>query len=251
MKDNLYLSVVIISFNESIPVLTKTVNAVINHLKKQKFNSEIIISEGSSNKEYKTKVHELTQEKSKDFNIRVYNVIDDIGKGDAVKQGMKEASGELKLFCDFDDAVSFEQIDSLIAKINGADIAIASRYVKGAKTIPKRSFLRTFVARGGNIFINFVLRLHLKDTRCGFKLFKKEVADNIFPKLLIRTFAFDDEVFVLAKKFGYKVVEVPVEWHDIEALTGVPSGVKLKDILMSFFEVAQMKWNLWTGKYNN
>ena len=84
----------------------------------------------------------------------------------------------------------------------------------------------------------------IEDTQCGFKGFTKKAAENIFPKIKIEKFAFDPEVLVIAKKFGYKTKEIPIYWkNDPE------SKVKFKSIFEMALDLIKIKWNLITGKY--
>ena len=168
-------------------------------------------------------------------------------KGDAVKRGMLLARGKYCIFVDADDATPFHQIEKLLkATKEGFDIAIGSRYIFGAKLIPPRGAFRTFVSRGGNIIINTFLRLPYKDTRCGFKLFTSKATKKIFSKILLRSIAFDDEVLVLASKFGLKVKEIPVEWHE-----KAESKVSFSDVFKSFSEMWQIRKNSKQGKFQN
>ncbi len=218
---------------------------IITYLKKKNIKSEIIVADAMS----KDKTKEVVLGKKKDFPNITFLPVPEAAhhgyKGAAVKAGILSGLGKYKMFLDADNATPFWQVEKLLEKIDEYDIVVASRYVKGAKLIPPRGFFRNFVSRGGNVLINFVLGIPLKDTRCGFKMFRENAAREIFSSLLIPSFGFDDEVFVIARKRGLRFTEVPVEWHEIAG-----SAVSLKDVLKSFIEMAQIKWNFWTGKYD-
>jgi len=249
MPEKPYLSVIIISYNDD-EIIGDTIGAVTNFLATQNYPSEVIVSDGSSVKEKELATGKIVEKaKAKFPNISFHHNQKSKGKGSLVRFGMGIARGDYKLFMDHDNATPFEQISKLLEAAKENDIVLASRYIKGAKIVPKRSFLRTFVSRGGNIVINFILRLPFKDTRCGFKLYSVKAADIVFPRQLLEGFGFDDEVLVIARKHGLKITEVPVEWHDIETLKGIPSHVSLGDIFKSFLEMGQIKLNLWKGKY--
>lgn len=241
--EEIYLSIVIPSYNEEKRI-GKTLDDIIKHLKEKNIKAEIIVSDAMS----KDKTKEVVEEKSKNFDNLIFLPAPEAAKhgykGAAVKKGMLKAVGKYQMFLDADDATPFWQVDKLLEKIDKYDIVVASRYLKDSKLIPPRGFLRTIVSRGGNILINFVLRIPLKDTRCGFKMFKKEVSREIFSKQLVPSFGFDDEVFVIARQQGFKIIEVPVEWHEIGEST-----VSFKDVLKSFIEMAQIKLNKWKGEY--
>lgn len=244
MDKETFLSVIIPSHNESNRI-GETLEDISQYLNKQDYSYEIIVCDDGSTDD--------TLEVAKSKNNVAKNLILSFkkgnghsGKGDAVQRGILKAKGKYRIFTDADDATPFWQIDKLLKVIKeGNDIAIASRYTKGAKLVPPRGFFRTFVSRGGNIVINFFLGLPYKDTRCGFKLFTAESAEKIFSKILLPSFGFDDEVLVLANKNNFKVQEVPVEWHE-----KAESKVSFKDVLKSFAETWQIKKNLRKGKYN-
>ena len=86
----------------------------------------------------------------------------------------------------------------------------------------------------------------MSDFTCGFKLFKKDSATRIFNKQLIKRWAFDGESLFLAKKFGYKIKEMPVIWRH-----GEGSKVRFpQDLIESFFDLIQIRINDLLGKYD-
>lgn len=241
----IYLSVIIPAYNEE-KVIANTLKSVNDFLVKQSYGYEILVADDGSTDNTKKIVKDLSK---KYKNLKLLEFHDKGGKGGTVKAGIIASCGKFKLFMDSDNATPFEQIKKLLSQTNDHDIVLSSRYVKGAKIEPKRSFFRTLVSRGGNIVINFILRLPFKDTRCGFKLFSAHAANITFSRIKQNGFSFDDELLVIARKFGLRICEVPVIWHDMEALTGSKSKVSLKDVLYSFVEMFQTKINLWKGEY--
>ncbi len=246
MGKEIYLSVVIPVHNEEKRI-GETLDSIASYLNKQSYEHEIIVADDGST----DKTDEVSNSRKNVIqNLVISSKKEDgasMGKGDAVSRGMLLASGEYCIIIDADDATPFWQVEKLLKSIEkeGYDIAIGSRYIKGAKLVPPRGAFRTFVSRGGNIIINTFLKLPYKDTRCGFKLFTKKATEGIFSKILLPGFGFDDEVLVLAKKLNYKVQEVPVEWHE-----KAESKVSIKDVFGSFSEMWQIRKNLKKGKYN-
>jgi len=241
MQD-IFLSVIIPARNEEKRI-GQTLEIVASYLNKQGYLYEVIICEdGSTDNTLK-----IVESKRKLFkSLIIISNKTAQGKGAGVKKGMLKARGKYRMFMDADNATPFEQVEKLLKTVKeGYDIVIASRYISGARLVPPRGILRTFISRGGNIIINKFLKLPYKDTRCGFKLFTAEAAEKIFPKVLLPGFGFDDEVLVLAQKFGLKVKEVPVEWHEKKE-----SKVSFKDILKSFLEMWEIKKNWKEGKYD-
>jgi dolichyl-phosphate beta-glucosyltransferase len=131
--------------------------------------------------------------------------------------------------------------------VEGYDVVIGSRDVKGAVLDPPQPFLRNMILGNGfKLFRKIVIGLWgLEDTQCGFKCFMKKAAEEIFPKCRIDHFAFDPEVLVLAEKAGYKIKEIPVLWkNDLE------SKVKFKSIIKMAIDLVKIKWNLIKGIYD-
>jgi len=135
------------------------------------------------------------------------------GKGFAVKTGVMEAVGDLILMSDADLSTPLEDWRRLYAAIqSGADIACGSRAVPGAHVGKPPPLHRRFLSRVFNLLVRLAGVRGIRDTQCGFKLFKGDVAKRVFGQLHVRRFAFDVEMIALARDMGYRVVEVPVSW---------------------------------------
>jgi dolichyl-phosphate beta-glucosyltransferase len=135
------------------------------------------------------------------------------GKGFSVRRGMLEATGDCVLFTDADLSTPIEELDGLLAEIEkGADIAIGSRAMPGSKIEVHQPWWRE---RAGRLF-GFVTRTialpGIYDSQCGFKCFRREAAQAIFPLQTLGGWAFDVEVLVIARKLGFCVAQVPVHW---------------------------------------
>jgi len=202
------LSVVIPTYNE-VKRLPKTLSDVEAFLVENFPGSEIIISDGASQdgtveyiKSYHSKIPIilLTERKRE-------------GKGYGVKQGVLKAKGDLILFMDADNSTTISQLKKFLPYINDADVLIASRYA-GINPELKQNLMRRIIARAGNAFIRHLTGLKFNDTQCGFKLFKRPAAREIFAKLKTKGWGFDVEVLLWAKKSGFKVKEIPVKWRD-------------------------------------
>lgn len=245
--NNIYLSVVIPSYNEEARI-GETLNSINSYLNEQDYKYEIIVVDDCSTdntveiaKEFSNKIDGLILSHAEEKRVN-------LGKGDAVSRGMRLAHGRYRVFIDADGATPFWQIEKSLETIekDGCDIAIGSRYAEGAKIVQPRGAIRTFVSRGGNVVIKALLGLPYKDTRCGFKLFTADAADIIFSKVLLTSFGFDDEILVLAEQFGFKVREVPIEWHEKDGST-----VSTIDVIRSFSEIRQIRQNFKKGRYGH
>jgi len=161
---------------------------------------------------------------------------------------MMNALGALILYDDADGASPIEEFARLEAAMNlGADIAIGSRAIFAADTAVKTIFIRKAMGRVFNLLVNLLLLPQITDTQCGFKLFRRAVARRIFSQQHADGFSFDVEILFLAKRAGFKITEVPINW------TNVPgSKVNLiKDSLLMFIDVVRFRLRDLFGGYSN
>ena len=240
------MSLIIPAYNEQ-DVIGKTLDDVGNYLENQQYSSEIIVVDAGSSDE----TSEIIKEKTHVFrNIKSATVENTGGKGGAIKIGISKSQGENVAFIDADNAASFNQIDKLFEKMKeDYDIVMGSRYIEGGSA-GKRSLSRKIISRLGNLIFVIVLGLHYKDTRCPLKLFKGDVARKLFSLQILKGFGFDTEILALAKKFQFKVAEVPVTWQPIGETKGKSKVSPIKDSIKSVLEVFQIKWYIIRGKYN-
>lgn len=165
------------------------------------------------------------------------------GKGAAVQRGMLAARGGLRLFTDADGATPIAEIKRLEGALAaGADVAIGSR---GRSEQGVSVSARPHRVAAGRVFNWIVARLGLEaiaDSQCGFKAFTAPAAADLFPRLRTPGFGFDVELLLLARRHGYRVTEVPVNWTD---QAGSKSGVvkdgprMLWDIVMARLRVGR------------
>lgn len=178
-------------------------------------------------------------------NLRVVSYQENSGKGAAIKKGISKAKGSLILISDIDLSVPISTIDEFVREINGFDIVIGSRRVKGSKVLFHQSLPRETMGYLFTKLSNLVLGTNCSDFTCGFKLFTQKAAKEIFTKQKIKDWAFDSEVLFLAKKMNFKVKEVGAEWSDVKG-----SKVKFpKDIITSFLSLIKIRFFDFRGKY--
>lgn len=144
--------------------------------------------------------------------VRVVALDTNRGKGRALAAGVAASEGDLVLVSDTDFSAPIEEFDKLCAAmVAGADVAIASRAVRGARQV-EQPMHRVLMGKTFNLAVQAVLLPGIWDTQCGFKLFKGPVARELFAELTTDGFAFDVEVLYRARRRGYRVAEVPVHW---------------------------------------
>ncbi len=205
-----FLSIVIPAHNEEQRLPPSLVKIDV-FLQKQDYSAEVIIVENGS----KDRTYEVAQEYAQKYPyLRVIQSPDNMrGKGLAVKQGMLAAKGEWRFICDADLSMEIDDLVSFLPPYtNEFDVIIASREVHGAKRIDEPSY-RHFMGRVNNIIIKLAALPDFEDTQCGFKMFKREIAEDLFDVQKMNGIGFDVELLFIAKKRGYAIKEVPITWY--------------------------------------
>ena len=243
--EKIYLSIIIPAYNEE-KTISNTLLDIDNYLSKQDFSSEIVVvSDGSKDKTAQV-VNNLTKLIK---NLRLIDNQENHGKGWVVRQGMLEAKGKYRLFMDADNATTVDHFDKIRPFLNkGYEIVIGSREkkdAKGAKQAVSQSFIKRQLGNMGNLLIQLLAVPGIWDTQCGFKVFRADVAENIFKRCKMDKWALDIEALALARKFDYKIGIIPVYW-----INNPDSRVGLKGYLITLRELFRIKWNLLRGKYD-
>jgi len=251
MPSKPYLTVVIPAYNEEPNFVKGTLEEVPEYLEKQNYAYEVlIVNDGSTDK-----TAQLADEFAKKHkNIRVIKNPHE-GKAETVKKGVEEATGELLLFTDFDQATPLSEIEKLLPYFPQYDIVIGSRQLPGAKR-EKEPLHRHIMGLGFNLVVQAIAVRGIWDTQAGFKCFKTDVAKKLFSELKIYgkakkvrgalVTAFDVELLFIAKKRGYKIKEVPIVWHHVQTSRVSP----LKDSARMFRDVVKVRLNDLRGTYN-
>lgn len=142
------------------------------------------------------------------------------GKGAAVRTGMLAARGRTLAFTDADLAYSPDQLLTLLAKVEeGWDVVVGSRRHVDTTTLVRARRLREVGGRVFSLFTSWLVLGHEHDTQCGLKAFSADAARRIFSRSQLDSFAFDVEIFLLARRWGLKLAEVPVSVENFEAST--------------------------------
>jgi len=147
------------------------------------------------------------------------------GKGLAVRRGFDQVESDWIGVVDADDVTAASEFSKLINECETGkwDGVIASRYAPGAKVKDRVSILRRLASRIYRFIVKFLFRLPYYDTQCGAKIFKKELVKKILPDLHDDSMAFDVEVLLLCRKYGFKILEVPTIWHEVAASAFMPT----------------------------
>lgn len=236
------LSVVIPAYNEEsrLPVY---LNGILAHLQSLQFPWEVIIVDDGSIDSTASVVESFSLE---DQRVKLIRLPSNRGKGFAVKTGMLQATGKLRLFADADGATPITELKRLKQAVDdGADIAIASRALHGRGTVVRAHLHRRVMGAIFNGLVNLVAVRGIKDTQCGFKLFTADCAQTVFSLQRIEDFGFDVEILFIGGKHGYRIVEVPVDWTEVKG-----SKVRLfHDSVKMFSDIFLVRKNNRLGAY--
>ncbi len=234
------LSVVIPAYNEGMRI-RQNISSVLSFLDSQKRTYELIVVEDGSND---TTFSELSRVKHR--NLRILRNDMNRGKGYSVKRGVLVSRYNLILFFDADLSTPLRELVTLERFVPSFDIVIGSRAVRGAHITTSQPLYRVFIGKCFNLLVQILGVFGIHDTQCGFKLFKGNVARKIFTKQTIDRWAFDVEILFIAKKNGYTIKEVPVEW----AHSGKSEVHAMRDSWRMFKELITIRWNSFCGRYH-
>ena len=235
-------SIVLPAYNESERI-GATLEKIFAHAAEHRWSAEVIVVNDGSN--------DRTSEIVKALSARCPELLlienpGNRGKGYSVRNGMLHARGKVMLFSDADLSSPIAEADRLFAAIaSGADVAIGSRWLNTELQTRRQPFYRQLFGRIYNLALRLILGLQFKDTQCGFKAFSRRAADALFPVQQIERWGFDPELLYLARRFGFIVKEVPVEWAHREGTRINP----FVDGLHMLGEMLIIRWNAITGKY--
>jgi glycosyltransferase involved in cell wall biosynthesis len=158
-------------------------------------------------------VRELMREYS---NLSLIEIKHAIGKGGAVRVGLKSGSEPFVGYTDADGSTTAAEFDSLmqVCRTVGCDGAIGSRWIRGANVTRKQSLSRRLSSRAFNLIVRALFGLKFGDTQCGAKLFRRTAVDRVLGELELANFAFDIDLLYALKRLGFKVIECPISWED-------------------------------------
>ena len=237
------ISVIVPAYNEAKRLGT-TLESISQYFSMRGTAVEIIVVDDGST----DRTAELAVEFSKNApEVKLISYPHNRGKGYAVKFGMANARGTLLLFDDADGATPIAEIARLEAAIDaGAAVAIGSRAKHSDETAVKALWYRKLIGRTFNLIVNTLIVPDISDTQCGFKLFTRAAADRIFPRQTSERFSFDVELLFLARKGGFAIAEVPVNWHNVPG-----SKVNLAvDSMAMLLDIFRFRWRYLRGSYD-
>ncbi len=230
-----FLSVVIPAFNEEARIYS-TLEQITAFLKPRNFSWEIVVADDGSIDATAQLVSAFAAGQPE---VRLLS-LEHRGKGWAVKWGMLAAAGKYRFLCDADLSMPIEQAERFLPpQVEGADIVVGSRELADSRRIGEPGH-RHQMGRVFNRLIQTLALPGIRDTQCGFKCFRDEIATDLFERQRVEGFAFDVEVLLLADRMGLVIREIGIDWYYREGSKVRP----LRDSASMAWDVMKIRWRL-------
>lgn len=244
MKNNLSISIILPCFNEERNIY-RNVLSISKYLKENLGEFEIIAVNDGSTDNTNQELVKLTQKSG--LPIKIINNSVNEGKGAAVKKGVLSSHNDIVMFLDADLAIPIEELPKFVREIEGGnDIVIASRFIAKIRVLKPILWYRNIMERVFRVLRMIIINNYeISDTQCGFKVFRRNAAMQIFPLLTVKRFSFDAEVMFLAKKMGLRVKELPITLQNPRE-----SHIRIvADSWNMFWDLIKIRINDWKGRY--
>ncbi len=237
-----FLSIIIPAYNEERR-LPATLDKVLAYLAEQPYSAEVVVVENGST----DGTADLVRRRMAD-QPNLHLIQSQLrGKGNAVREGMLASQADYLFMCDADLSMPIQELDRFFPEGGpDYDVAIASREVKGAVRYDEPP-LRHVMGRVFNTLVKLFAVRGFEDTQCGFKCFRRAVAQDVFARQRLTGWGFDVEVLYIALKHGYRVVEVPIHWYYQSDSRVRP----VHDTLRMIRDLLTVRWNDLRGGYGS
>ncbi|HEX3235436.1 MAG TPA: dolichyl-phosphate beta-glucosyltransferase [Gemmatimonadales bacterium] len=210
MRDSAAVSVIIPAYEEELR-LRRTLLEMVEYFRCRETSAEMIVVDDGSRDGTSAVVHSLSRRYAE---LRLIRLAQNHGKGYAVRTGVVNARGACVLVADADGATPIAEIERLERALEeGSDVAVGSRAsVPGADVRVQRRWYRHVMGRTFHGLVELLTVKGIRDTQCGFKLFRGSIAHDLFSRMRMEGFSFDVELLLMAQRRGYRVAEVPINW---------------------------------------
>ncbi|MCK5380559.1 MAG: glycosyltransferase family 2 protein [Candidatus Latescibacteria bacterium] len=200
------ISVIMPAYNEEKNIYANLIETEATFEKLGHDFEMILVDDGSTDKTFEEAQKAAGERKR----IQVVPCAGNTGKGHALKVGFGYVTGEVVIFLDSDLDLHPSQVGTLlyIMQESEADVVIGSkRHPLSDIHYPRR---RKMISKIYAVALGLLFRMPLRDTQVGLKVYKREVLDRVFPRILCKQFAFDVELLANAHHLGHKIVEAPI-----------------------------------------
>ncbi len=214
------LSIVIPCYNESKDIV-KNVETVKNYLNSKAIEYELLLVNDGSKDNTKEVIESIP-------GVKALSYDKNRGKGGAVKYGIENATGDYVLFMDADLSTDISAIEKVMELAPSYDFIIGSRHAKGSVIKKKQPALRVFIGWCCRLLVRMMFHTKLKDTQCGFKAMRIDIARKITEKQLVTNFAFDVEYIYIAILNKVNMCELGITWSDDRGSTVSPLKSSIK-----------------------
>ena len=214
------LSIVVPCYNES-KKKKKNCEIIKKHLEDIKQDYELILVNDGSKDNTKEVIEAIP-------GVKALSYEPNRGKGGAVKYGIENATGEYVLFMDADLSTDLSAIEKILKLAPDYDMVIGSRHAKDSVIKKKQPALRVFIGWCCRKLVNMKFHFKYKDTQCGFKAMRTDIAKKIVTKQVVNNFAFDVEYLYIAKLNNLSIYEMGVIWADDRGSTVSPLKSSIK-----------------------
>ncbi|HWF43853.1 MAG TPA: dolichyl-phosphate beta-glucosyltransferase [Candidatus Kapabacteria bacterium] len=218
------LSLIIPAYNEAGRI-GPSVEKAFRYFETVSYDAEIIVVDDGSSDDTAAAVREAFDRKPSDLTritTRYLPQPRNMGKGAAVRRGMLEAHGKIRIFTDADFSTPVQEVAKIIPLIDSGeyDVVIGSRAAEGRALVKKHQpWYREAMGRFYNVLVQLFVFRGIRDTQCGFKGFNEHAAAILFSKQKVDGFSFDVEILYLARRYGYRIREIAIEWYNDERST--------------------------------
>ncbi|MBU1017385.1 glycosyltransferase [Patescibacteria group bacterium] len=238
------ITVVIPLYNEEKRI-QKTIKA-LNKFASPKgltISKVIFVNDGSTDKTVK-----ILENANFKYPAEILSYKTNRGRGFAVKMGVKKATTDYIMYIDGDYSIPLENLKSFNKHIQkGIDLIVGSKKLPNTKCLVKRGVIREFIGSGHTFIFNALLGVGVSDYQGGFKIFTREIARAVFPKLRQERWGLDAELLYVAKEMGYAIKELPVVWSHISTSSKVNLA---RDVFRALADVATIRISGILGKYS-
>ena len=203
------LSVIVPAYNEEKHI-ERTVRKAVEFLRENCYSFEVLVIDDGSSDGTLQKSEALRGDYPE---LKVLRHAINQGKGEAVKTGILQAARVYCLLMDADNSTDISELLKLQEKVTKeCPVVVATRYSPGSHIVHPQPLLRRWLGTGYRFLCRFLFKIRGSDFNCGFKIYRTDIAKEVFAKVKMKDWSYDVEVFCRLKCMGVSVAEVPVEW---------------------------------------